>query len=158
MRSWMPWTPGRGAREDSGARGGEVGMTHREAIERLSNLYRVVAVDGLGEYNSDVRHNMAIDLAIEALKAQEHPTDECIRNAIFCLQNPHDCLETEVDEAQKMLLYALKARELKMVAGVAEIYKDILVGNCPSCGQTVVSNVKKPTKYCRFCGQAVKWE
>jgi len=46
-------------------------MTHREAIERLSNLYRVVAVNGIGEYNSDVRHNMAIDLAIEALKAQE---------------------------------------------------------------------------------------
>lgn len=96
--------------------------------------------------------------ALALLKAQEHPTDECIRDAIFCLQHPHDCLETEVDEARKMSLYALKAREPKMVAGVAEIYKDILVGNCPSCGQTVVSNVKKPTKYCRFCGQGVKWE
>lgn len=96
--------------------------------------------------------------ALALLKAQEHPTDECIRNAVFCLQNPHDCLETEVEEARKMSLYALKAREPKMVTGVAEMYKDILVGNCPSCDQTIVSNVKKPTKYCRFCGQGVTFE
>lgn len=100
----------------------------------------------------------ALDKAKRRTKAQEHPTDECIRNAIFCLQNPHDCLETEVEEARKMSLYALKAREPKMVTGVAETYKDILVGNCPSCDQTIASNVKKPTKYCRFCGQGVAFE
>lgn len=51
----------------------------------------------------------------------------------------------------------LKVHEPKMVIGIAEIYKDILLGNCPSCDQSIVSNVNKPTKYCRFCGQAVKW-
>ena len=73
---------------------------------------------------------------------------------IYCsTQATADCI-CKLEEA----LQAQEPVEPKMVAGVAEIYKDILVGNCPSCGQTVVSNVKKPTKYCRFCGQAVKWE
>lgn len=110
-----------------------------------------------GPMNNECDAKLVAD-ALALLKAQEHPTDECIRNAVFCLQNPHDCLETEVEEARKMSLYALKARELKMVTGVAEMYKDILVGNCPSCDQTIVSNVKKPTKYCRFCGQRVTFE
>lgn len=61
-------------------------------------------------------------------------------------------------ELAENALALLKAQEPKMVIGVAEIYKDIWLGNCPSCDQSIVSNVNKSTKYCRFCGQAVKWE
>lgn len=51
----------------------------------------------------------------------------------------------------------LITQEPKAVVGVAEIYKDILLGNCPSCNESTASTVKKPAKYCRFCGQAIKW-
>lgn len=95
----------------------------------------------------------------KVIKGLECWNGECIRNAIFCLQHPHDCVETEVDEAREMSLNALKAREPEMVTGAAEeIDNGILIGNCPSCGQTIASNVKKPTKYCRYCGKGVKWE
>lgn len=132
-----------------------------EAIEVVKNIAwsqsgKVIC----SKMYSQIKDIPAVDEEQEprVMTLEEVPTDECIRDAVFCLQNPHDCLETEVEAARKMSLYALKAREPKMVDGVAEIYKDILVGNCPSCGETIVSNIKKPTKYCRFCGNGVKFE
>lgn len=31
-------------------------------------------------------------------------------------------------------------------------------GDCPSCGERITTNSHlKPTQYCKYCGQAVKW-
>ena len=71
-------------------------------------------------------------------------------------QKCQECGE-KTSKAIQELQAKLKAQEPKTVIGVVEIYKDIWLGNCPSCDQSIVTNVNKQTKYCRFCGQAVRW-
>ena len=107
--------------------------------------------------------------ALALLKAQEPCKDAVSRkDVINVLQSPcdmryvngnwHPCIGDYIEAITNLSAVAPKAQEPKAVIGVTEIYKDIWLGNCPSCDQSVVSNINKPTKYCRFCGQAVKWE
>jgi len=55
-------------------------------------------------------------------------------------------------------LSLLKAREPKLVHDIAEAtlgYKPkVKVGHCPSCGVLM----SETDRFCRKCGQAVKWE
>lgn len=51
----------------------------------------------------------------------------------------------------------LKAQEPKAIMNVAEVIDDILCGECPNCHKTIVEHKNGPTRFCKFCGQAVKW-
>lgn len=97
-----------------------------------------------------------IDDALVLLQAQKLPTDEGIKNAIYCLQNPHDCLEDEVAEARKVAMEALMAREP---------INAIVVNSDPSgagswwyaCGECNMP-IDPVDKFCRHCGKAAKWK
>ena len=66
----------------------------------------------------------------------------------------NECVQALVSDA----LSLLKAREPKLVHDIAEAtlgYKPkVKVGHCPSCGVLI----SETDKFCRKCGQAVKWE
>ena len=94
--------------------------------------------------------------AIALLKAQEPPTDIAIGNAIFCLQNPHDCLEDEVEDARKMALDAMKALEpIEPVILVQDV--NLSNGAKYICGKCGGSFFNQQVNYCPWCGKAVKW-
>lgn len=122
-----------------------------------SELHQIVSPDNWSVYSRlrdliDETDNKAIAL----LRAQQPPTDEGIKNAIYCLQNPHDCLEDEVAESRKMAMVALMAREP---------INAIVVNSDPSgagswwyaCGKCNMP-IDPVDKFCRHCGKAVKWK
>lgn len=58
-----------GARTEKPRRGGE-SMTHEEAIQELTGMYRIAVVDSLDATLEAERKNKALDMAIEALEKQ----------------------------------------------------------------------------------------
>lgn len=44
-----------------------------------------------------------------------------------------------------------------MMVDIADSVDGIEVGICPACGKSLVNDLKKPTKYCKYCGKSVKW-
>lgn len=63
-----------------------------------------------------------------------------------------------------MMNYAeqLKAQEPKLVVNIHKANNNVLnpnvpwVGKCPKCGRKI--DGKNLTRFCKYCGQAVKWE
>ena len=59
-------------------------------------------------------------------------------------------------------LALLKAQEPKLVTNIHKEHNNVLnpnvpwVGKCPKCGKKVEG--RNLTRFCKFCGQAVKWE
>lgn len=63
-----------------------------------------------------------------------------------------------VNEAYNIAIAVLKKQEPKKVADMADSVVDgIEVGMCPSCSKAIVNHKNKPTRFCRYCGQAVRW-
>ena len=132
----------------------------QSVINRLNGIHAVAC--GLGNdqcYLNGIgikQLQTLINDATALLKAQEPPTDEGIINAVYCLQNPHDCLEDEVAESRKMAMVALMAREP---------INAIVVNSDPSgagswwyaCGKCNMP-IDPVDKFCRHCGKAVKWK
>ena len=54
-------------------------------------------------------------------------------------------------------LELLKEQEPKQVIGIADSIEGMEVGYCPSCDRTIINKKVDETKFCKFCGQAVKW-
>ena len=89
-------------------------MTNQEAIERIE---RHIIIHGAKEPRA-VHITEALNMAIEALKAQEPKKSRCIR------------------------------RLTKVMKGI-----------CPVCEMEIESVIHgRITKFCKFCGQAVKWD
>jgi len=55
-------------------------------------------------------------------------------------------------------LALLKEQEPKTILGIADSIEGIEVGKCPRCERTILNKQSDPTWYCKYCGQAVKWE
>lgn len=133
-------------------------MDKREkVIKRLGRVSNDI-VDGYIT-EPDMACNTIND-AIDLLKTLKLCDDAISRSALLAAydeahKGPPGGARKLIEEAPAV---EPKVHEPKMVIGIAEIYKDILLGNCPSCDQSIVSNANKSTKYCRFCGQAVKWD
>lgn len=68
------------------------------------------------------------------------------------------CRESCLEWLLRSALSLLKAQEPKLVPDIAEAmlgYRPkVRVGHCPSCGVLM----SETDKFCRKCGQAVKWE
>ena len=86
-----------------------------------------------------------------------------------CEQCPYDrkiTLEGGVTECCHDLmtdtLTLLKAKEPKLVTNIHKEHNNVLnpnvpwVGKCPKCGKKIEG--RNLTRFCKFCGQAVKWE
>lgn len=52
----------------------------------------------------------------------------------------------------------LKEQEPKTILGIADSIEGIEVGKCPRCDRTILNKQSDPTWFCKYCGQAVKWE
>lgn len=132
----------------------------QSVIDRLNGIHAVAC--GLGNdqcYLNGIgikQLQTLINDATALLKAQEPPTDIAIGNAIFCLQNPHNCLEDEVEEARKMALDAMKA--LEPIEPVI-LVRDVNLSNGAKyiCGKCGGSFFNQQVNYCPWCGKAVKW-
>ena len=61
------------------------------------------------------------------------------------------------DEAEE-IAKLLKEQEPKQVLSVADSVGEMDVGYCPSCRRGIANKMSDPTKFCRYCGQAVKWD
>ena len=65
------------------------------------------------------------------------------------------------DAADNAIAY-LKSQEPMLVVNIHKAYNNVLnpdvpwVGKCPKCGKKVIG--KNLTRFCMYCGQAVKWE
>lgn len=58
----------------------------------------------------------------------------------------------------ELVVSMLKEQEAKQVVGIADSVEGMEVGYCPSCGKAIANKKIDETKFCKFCGQAVKWE
>lgn len=88
---------------------------------------------------------------------------ELVRDAIALLKEQED-LGTELTNAVELIhkkneqiKKLLKDQEAKQIVGIADSIEGIEVGYCPSCGRSIVNKKIDETKFCKFCGQAVKW-
>ena len=66
--------------------------------------------------------------------------------------------DSEVQTIAKETLDLLKKQEPKQVICIADSIEGMEVGYCPSCNRGIVNKKIDETKFCKFCGQAVKWE
>ena len=65
--------------------------------------------------------------------------------------------DSEVQNIAKETLALLKEQEPKQVIGIADSIEGMEVGYCPSCNRGIANKKIDETKFCKFCGQAVKW-
>lgn len=65
-------------------------------------------------------------------------------------------------QVMRNTLALLKAQEPKLVTNIHKEHNNVLnpnvpwVGKCPKCGKKIEG--RNLTRFCKFCGQAVKWE
>ena len=67
-----------------------------------------------------------------------------------------------INEVWAYALYPVKEEsknhQAKKVTNIHIIIDGALEGRCPCCGSMVVTGNNHITKFCKYCGQAVKWE
>lgn len=69
------------------------------------------------------------------------------------------CIEQDLEDAGfEVDVSLLKEQEAKQVINIDDSFEGMEVGNCPSCNRAIVNLKIGETKFCKFCGQAVKWE
>ena len=61
-------------------------------------------------------------------------------------------------DAVEDAIVLLKDQEPKQAIGIADSIEGMEVGYCPSCDRAIVNKKIDETKFCKFCGQAVKWK
>lgn len=82
--------------------------------------------------------------------------EQVIANLLYMKR---DCLEgSDTDQTIDRAVKLLKEQEPRKVIGIAEFDEDISCGRCPSCNKTIVNKRSHPIRFCKFCGQEVKWE
>lgn len=83
-----------------------------------------------------------------------------IRGRKNCDDCPYDndfnCIGCDIVMRDAIAL--LKEQEAKQVINIDDSFEGMEVGNCPSCNRAIVNIKIGETKFCKFCGQAVKWE
>ena len=80
-----------------------------------------------------------------------------------CLANGDETsIFTEDAKALREAADLLKAQEPKLVTNIHKEHNNVLnpnvpwVGKCPKCGKKIEG--RNLTRFCKFCGQAVKWD
>lgn len=84
----------------------------------------------------------------------------------ICYTLGHHCTECPLfleddcnDKLMRDVLSLLKEQEAKQVVDINEFVEGMRVGQCPSCNKSIVSvKIDDEVKFCKYCGQAVKWE
>ena len=61
------------------------------------------------------------------------------------------------EEIIKNVIVLLKEQEPKQVLSVADSVGEMEVGYCPACRRGITNKTSDPTKFCKYCGQELKW-
>lgn len=69
----------------------------------------------------------------------------------------YNATEREIIEHIKCAITLLKEQEAKLVLNIADSIAGMEIGDCPGCGRYLVNKISDPSKFCKYCGQAVKW-
>ena len=85
---------------------------------------------------------------------------ELEKDALALLKEQEEEIENLKQTAQSMMegICLLKEQEAKQVIGIADSIEGMEVGYCPSCGRAITNKKIDETKFCKFCGRAVKWD
>ena len=75
-------------------------------------------------------------------------------------QTPNREMCIRIGQAISAAIDLLKKQEPKLVQNNRTSFNpNYEEGDCPSCGERITTNsYLKSTRYCKYCGQAVKWE
>ena len=80
----------------------------------------------------------------------------------FCMDAVSDEICEAVHNAYDYGFYnaarMLKDQEPKNILDIADSIEGIEVGKCPRCSRTIVNKQSDPTRFCKYCGQEVKWD
>lgn len=80
-------------------------------------------------------------------------------DASSCISCPYDIRGKDCTALMAIdVLDLLKEREEKLVLNIADSIAGMEIGDCPGCGRHLVNKISDPTKFCKYCGQVVKWE
>lgn len=96
--------------------------------------------------------------------------ESCISCALFKRHCATDCPYYDIKSlsiscayiARKEAIALLKRQEPKLVVDIHRAFNNLTnphvpwVGKCPKCGKKIEG--KNLTHFCKYCGQAVKWE
>ena len=76
----------------------------------------------------------------------------------FIVNDPDMGMDECTSQLAKDALLLLKPQEAKKIRCIRHLTK-VMKGICPTCEMEIESvRHGKITKFCKFCGQAVKWE
>ncbi|MBQ9342805.1 MAG: hypothetical protein IJT99_01275 [Clostridia bacterium] len=78
---------------------------------------------------------------------------ELIRNACRELEAAVERIST----MQERMVALEKRNEPMLMTNISETIAELEVGICPACNKSLLNDLRRPTKYCKYCGQAVKW-
>lgn len=53
---------------------------------------------------------------------------------------------------------AFHQNKAELVVNAADLVDGFEVGICPTCGKSLVTKLSNPTRFCKYCGKAVRWE
>ncbi len=103
---------------------------------------------------------MTIQRMIELLEIEHEcmlrgAHDDCDRNCADCELVQDD---GDLHEMYTNVIALLKEQGPKQVLSVADSVGEMEVGYCPSCRRGITNKTSDPTKFCRYCGQELKWE
>jgi rubrerythrin len=111
------------------------------------------------EYSGHGCIDALLEDALALLKAQEPPTSESISSAIECLLHPQDADDSDMAKAIDTAVRAMRLMKAREPVSVQK--KQMKIGGlqtwdwvCGNCGQTVLFS----SKFCSWCGMAVKWK
>lgn len=88
-----------------------------------------------------------------------HGVDSCTSYMAQQALEYIDSLEERLAIMQESMETLEKRNEPMLAVDIVDNSIDcVKVGICPACEETIANITVRPTKYCKYCGQAVKWE
>lgn len=69
----------------------------------------------------------------------------------------YDKLRNYAINTWTLLENLLKKQEPKLVKNIDDTEVGIRSGFCPKCQELIYYTILHPAKFCKYCGQAVKW-
>ena len=87
-----------------------------------------------------------------------NPYEICSGREFRAIREPEYCMGQMIEDT----IALLKEQEAVEPIYIENPYTHLPVSYCPKCrepiNQYITGNPYKETKYCHYCGQAVKWE
>ena len=90
------------------------------------------------------------------IKGLQELSDEAYSRWVHC-QHTTDKLIIGIGKYVDKAVELLKTQEPKSVKNIDDTEVGIRSGFCPECQELIYYNILHLAKFCKYCGQAVKW-